>query len=30
MPANNDSHNFQVENYETKGLPDDVSTQEFG
>jgi hypothetical protein len=30
MPANNDAHNFQIENYEPKGLPDDVSTQEFG
>ena len=30
MPANNDSHYFQIKHDEAKGLPDDVSAQEFG
>jgi hypothetical protein len=30
MPANNDAHNLQIKHYEAKGLPDDVSAQEFG
>jgi hypothetical protein len=30
MPANNYAHNLQIKHEKTKGLPDDVSAQQFG